>query len=223
MTHPNNLPVYRWPDLSVVKRQYVVADDQGRVGIGTVGADREIIGVRPAGVPTRIDVPGDMGLPGNAVLITTMSWRLQDDGTYLGYWHDDKVPAHVTRDMYDEVYRRLTIVDDLGWVIPDRFADEALAGSDKMGAWNYGAKLGKVGGKPPVDGQLPSEMTVAEAEDYAKEVGERVTGRGIRFAAKRGYIPGARKLGRDWLIPYEGFNDYLDNRPNPGPRPEQPE
>lgn len=215
MTHPTELPCYRWPDLSVVQRQYVVADDQGRIGIGAVGADREIIWARPAGVTALTGASGGMGLPSNAVLITPTAWRLQEDGAYLGYWYDDKMPSHITNDMY----KRLVIVDDLGWVIPDRFAAEALADSDQPGAWNYGATLGKVGGKPPRDGQLPGEMTVAEAEEYAEEVGERVTSRGIRFAANRGYIPGARKLGRDWLIPYEGFNAYLDNRPNPGPQP----
>jgi hypothetical protein len=61
-----------------------------------------------------------------------------------------------------------------------------------------------------------SEMTVAEAESYAVEVGESVTGRAIRHAAKEGYIPGARKLGRDWLIPFAGMYHYLDNRPKPG-------
>lgn len=115
--------------------------------------------------------------------------------------------------------RRLTIVADMGYLLPDKWADIALAGSDEMGHWNYGATLGKVGGEPPVKGQLANEMTVKQAEDYAHEVGEAVTGRAIRLAAKNGYIPQARKIGRDWLIPYEGFNHYLDNRPKRGPRP----
>lgn len=63
------------------------------------------------------------------------------------------------------------------------------------------------------------EMTVEQAKDYAREVGERVTGRGIRKAAKNGYIPGARKIGRDWLIPYKGINYYFGNRPPRGPKP----
>jgi hypothetical protein len=59
-------------------------------------------------------------------------------------------------------------------------------------------------------------MTVEEAAEYAKEVGEIVTVRSIRYAAAHGFIPGARKIGRDWLIDYEGFNYYLDHRPRPG-------
>ena len=93
-----------------------------------------------------------------------------------------------------------------------------MAGSDQMGYWDYGATLGKVGGEPPVKGQASGEMTVEQAQDYAREVGEQVTSRGIRLAAKNGYIPNARKIGRDWLITYDGFNHYLDNRPKRGPK-----
>ena len=70
--------------------------------------------------------------------------------------------------------------------------------------------------KKNTDFGLAATMTVPEAEDFAKSAGEPVAGRTIRHAAAAGYIPGARKLGRDWLIPCEGFNYYLDNRPKPG-------
>jgi hypothetical protein len=59
-------------------------------------------------------------------------------------------------------------------------------------------------------------MTVEQAQYYAREIGNRVTARAIRHAADAGHIPGARKIGRDWLIPCDGFNHYLDNRPKPG-------
>lgn len=72
---------------------------------------------------------------------------------------------------------------------------------------------------PPVKGQRPEKMTTEQAMEYADEVGEKITKRGIRLAAKNGYIPGAHKIGRDWLITYEGFNHYLDNRPKRGPKP----
>lgn len=64
--------------------------------------------------------------------------------------------------------------------------------------------------------QPQRDMTVPEAEDFAKSAGEPVTARAIRHAARAGYIPGARKSGRDWLIPYEGFDHYLNNRPKRG-------
>ena len=52
-----------------------------------------------------------------------------------------------------------------------RSMDEALAASEQMGHWNYGAILGKVGGEPPTKGQKTGEMNIAQAVDYAKEVG----------------------------------------------------
>lgn len=64
--------------------------------------------------------------------------------------------------------------------------------------------------------QPQRDMTIEQAESFASAAGEPVAGRTIRHAAAAGYIPGARKSGRDWLIPYEGFNHYLDNRPKRG-------
>lgn len=210
---------YRWPDLSPVIRQYVVRDDQGRFGIAHA-TDTDTIWARPIGLPGEMAVPADMGLPHNAVIITSTSWRLQTDSTYTGWWYDDDVPTHPAT-VPPEMIRRLQIVDDLGILIPNKWADIALAGSDELGHWDYGATLGKIGGEPPVKGQAPNEMTANQAEDYAHEVGERVTARAIRLASKNGYIPGARKVGRDWLIPYDGFNHYLDHRPKRGPKPQQ--
>lgn len=217
-TPPNELPEYRWPDLSAAQRQYVVCDDRGRYGIAhTTGGDAPLW-ARPIGTPAQIDATAYMGLPANAVLITSTDWRLEADGTYSGWWSDDNVPTYPST-VPPEMIRRLVIVDDLGWRMPDWVADQALKDSNQMGAWDYGATLGKVGGQPPLPGQKPGEMTVEQAENYAHEVGERVTARGIRLAAKNGYIPNARKVGRDWLITYDGFNHYLDNRPKRGPKP----
>ena len=61
-----------------------------------------------------------------------------------------------------------------------------------------------------------TNLTIQQAISIANEDYPLVSARGLRYAASRGYIPGARKLGRDWLIPYEGLNHYLDNRPKPG-------
>lgn len=213
MIQPNELPDYHLPDLSSIQRQYLVRDDKGRYGIGYVDHRREIIWARPIGTPAQIGASADMGLPSNAVLMTHTSWRLDANDKYHGLWYDD-APAHVQ----PEMIRRLIIIDDLGWRLPDTWADVALAGSDQMGHWNYSATLGKIGGEPPIKGQKGDEMTIAQAEEYAREVGEQVTARGIRYAAKHGYIPGARKIGRDWLITYEGVNHYLDNRPKRGPK-----
>ncbi len=204
---------YHWPDLSAVRRQYVVKDDQGRCGIA-YSSSADTLWAHPIETPAQMTAPAALGLPARAVIMTDTPWHLQPDGTYKGIWCGYNGPSHIP----DEMLRRLTIVDDLGYTMPDRWADIALADSDQMGHWDYGATLGKVGGEPPVKGQKSQEMTVAQAEDYAHEVGEKVTGRAIRHAAKEGYIPGARKSGRDWLIPYEGMNHYLDNRPKRGPK-----
>ncbi len=220
MTPQNQLPEYRWPNLSIVKRQYLVRDDQDRYGIGVVDHRRDIIWARPVGQPAEMAAPDGLALPRNAVLITATCWDRADDASYTGYWSDDNVPTFPAT-VPPEMIRRLEIVDDLGWIMPDWVADEALANSGLAGHWNYGAKLGRVGGEPPVKGQRNDEMTVQQAAEYAREVGEVVTGRGIRLAARNGYIPGARKVGRDWLIPYEGMNHYLDNRPARGPKAQQ--
>lgn len=196
---------YRWPDLSPVQRQYVVCDNQGRIGIAHTGGDN-MIWAHPANVPTKMDATAKIGLPSNAVLITDTSWHIQKDGSYKGSWFDANSQTAIV------------IIDDLGYRIPDKWADVALVGSDQSGHWDYGATLGKIGGESPVKGQKSNEMTVEQAQDYAKEVGEQVTARGIRLAAQNGYIPNARKIGRDWLITYDGFNYYLDHRPNRGPK-----
>lgn len=64
----------------------------------------------------------------------------------------------------------------------------------------------------------PDLLTANQAACVATDLGSKVTVRAIRHAAGAGYIPGARKAGRDWLIPYEGLNHYLDNRPKRGPK-----
>lgn len=202
---------YRWPSMAPVRRQYVVVDDRGRFGVA-YSSEADQLWARPIGQPAERGASPEMALPGNAIVMTSTLFKLQPDGTYRGVWFDYNGPSHIP----DNLQHHLTVVDDLGYLMPDQWADIALAGSDEAGHWNYGATLGKVGGEPPVKGQNPYEMTTEQAEDYAREVGESVTRRGIRLAARNGYIPGSRKVGRDWLIPYDGFNHYLDNRPKPG-------
>jgi hypothetical protein len=188
MNDQTNTKQYRWPDLSAVIRQAVVRDDQGRYGIAysdPVYHDN-VLFARPIDDPAVIE-------NGNARLMTATAWHGQPDGTFTGIWHDYAGPAHVP----PKLLRRLTIVADLGYLMPDEMAEKLLSGLTA----NQPQK---------------AEMNVNQAEDYAREVGEPVTARAIRLAADRGYIPGARKVGRDWLIPYEGFNHYLDNRPRRG-------
>lgn len=201
---------YLWPDLSPVIRQFIVVDDQGRFGIAYADNvyHQDILFAHPIDIQAKIRT-------GKAIYMTDTPWHKQADGTYSGTWCDydgPTFPANVP----PEMARNLTIAQDLGYVMPDKWAETALKGSTTMGYWDYGATLGKIGGEPPVKGQEAGEMNVKQAEDYAKAVGESVTARAIRYAADNGYIPGARKIGRDWLIPYEGFNHYLDNRPKPG-------
>lgn len=176
---------YRWPDLSPVIRQYIVQDDQGRYGIASIDPvyrGVEVLFARPIDTPAEIQ-------SGKAIYMTPTAWNAEPDGTYTGTWHDYNGPSHVT----GEYLRHLTIIQDLGYLMPDWAAEKLLA-------------------------EQPSNeyMTAAQAEDFASEVGEQATARGIRLAAKNGYIPGAKKNGRDWLIPYEGFDHYLNNRPKPG-------
>ncbi len=205
---------YCWPDLSPIERQYVVMDDLGRLGIATQDHRKDVLFAHPIGIQPA-NVRGAENLPSNAILMTATPWHLQPDGSFTGTWYDYDGPTYPAT-VPPEMIRHLTIVQDLGYFMPNHWADVALAGSDQMGHWVYGATLGRVGGEPPVKGQTGNEMTVEQATDYAREVGEPVTARAIRLAASHGYIPGARKVGRDWLIPYEGINHYLDHRPKPG-------
>lgn len=215
--YPKDLPAYRWPNMSLLDRQYVVRDDLGRVGIGYSNARLEgDLWAYPIEMQVRMaagDLPGTEMLPGNSIIMTQTHWTADDDGWH-GIWCGYLGP--VGCQIPGDQIRHLIITEDLGWVMPDKWADEALAGSDKVGFWDYGAKLGKIGGEPPVKGQRSGEMTVGQAEEYTREVGEPVSARGIRLACARGDIFGARKVGRDWLMTYDAVNHYLDNRPRPG-------
>ncbi len=211
---------YHWPDLSPVLRQYVVRDDRGRVGIAYADPVYHpgVLFAHPAEMPeaARADqVAGAETLPAGAVVMANTPWRWNDQAqAWTGVWCDygglGAIPAGDIR--------RLIVVDDLGYLMPDWVAAQALAGSDQPGYWAFGAALGKVGGEPPVKGQRHDEATVVEAVAYTREVGEPVTGRAIRYAAAHGFIPGARRAGRDWLIPFAGLNHYLDHRPKRGPK-----
>lgn len=213
MIHPKELPPHYWPGHQYLERQYVVVDDQGRYGIASATArDEGHLWAHPINmqlVMTAGRVPGTETLPSGAGIITDTRWHLKPDGTWHGIWCDYNGPSHIP----DSFVRRLTIVDDLGWRIPDRWVEDALTGID------LAAKAQAPKGQRRIKGKTADEMTVGQAEEFAREVGEKASARGIRLAAKRGYIPGARKAGRDWLIPYEGFNHYLDHRPRPGRKP----
>lgn len=177
-------PVYRWPDLSPVVRQYVVQDDQGRYGIayedhchhaGVLFAHP--IDVRPIVSPE--GVPGAEILPSNALLMTNTVFHSRGDGTYQGMWYDDRRTGQIP----PGELRVLTILDDLGYVLPDDMAERFLAGSDEMGHW---------------DGDTfytPAEA--AEMTDTAES--------SWRNRAAAGKIAGAIKKGKQWLIPAAGI------------------
>lgn len=59
-------------------------------------------------------------------------------------------------------------------------------------------------------------LTIGDAIDLASTIGKSISDRTIRYAADNGFIQGATKQGRDWLIPKSGFLTYLNNRPKPG-------
>lgn len=62
-------------------------------------------------------------------------------------------------------------------------------------------------------------LTTTEALALAHQEGQQLSARGLRKALASGYIPGARRYGRDWLMPLEGLMAYLHNRPKRGPKP----
>lgn len=63
------------------------------------------------------------------------------------------------------------------------------------------------------------DATVDQAVYYAGKQHMPITARAIRAAAARGDIKGARKFGRDWLIPYASLDSFLRNRTKPGRKP----
>ncbi len=107
---------YHWPDLSAVRRQYVVCDDQGRCGIAH-SSSADTLWAHPIETQAQMTAPAALGLPARAVLMTDTDWGRQPDGTYKGIWYDYNGPSHIP----DEMLRRLTIMDDLGYTMPDRW------------------------------------------------------------------------------------------------------
>jgi len=197
---------YYWPDLSAVIRQYVVVDDLGRFGIAHYNPYNDTLFARPIDTPPLVSF-------GGGKLMSNTAWHKVAEDTYTGIWYDYDGPSST---IPSSLKRTLTIIQDLGYLLPDSWADKILAESDQSGHWNYGATIGYIPGRPPVTGIMLNETTVHGAIDYAREAGISINDRTVRHAAKHGYIPGARKIGRDWLIPYDGFNHYLDHRPKPG-------
>lgn len=182
---------YRWPSMAPVTRQFLVKDNFGRYGIAYSDNvyHRGVLFAHPIDIAPKI-------YAGEAIFITDTVWRAQDDGTYIGAWYDYDGPTSPSA-VPDNLLHRIVIIDDLGYTMPDKWADELLTGL--------------ASNQPLID-----TMSVKEAEEFAMEAGELASARGIRSAAANGHIPGATKVGRDWRIPYDGFNWYLDNRPKPG-------
>jgi hypothetical protein len=140
---------YRWPNLKPVIRQYVVRDDQGRYGIAYQDNcyHKGNLFAHPIDVMSIISPEGMCGaetLPTNAILMTDTAFPLREDGSYKGTWYDyGGIGIIPPGDI-----RTITIIDDLGYVMPDKMADLFLVGSDKMGHWDsfWAKNLGKKGG-----------------------------------------------------------------------------
>lgn len=64
-------------------------------------------------------------------------------------------------------------------------------------------------------------LTIGEAVELAATRLETLDPRRIRYAAEHGHIDGARRTGRDWLLPQSSFLGWLSDRPKPGPKPKE--
>ena len=101
----------RWvDDLSPLMRRYVVRDDQGRYGLAY--EDKTYHDSMLFAHP--IDIPSVIATGTNARIMTDTRWHRNGDA-YTGIWYDDSRSGHIP----EEDLRTLTIVDDLGYVIPD--------------------------------------------------------------------------------------------------------
>jgi len=67
--------------------------------------------------------------------------------------------------------------------------------------------------------RLDKLITVQQAVQLAASHGEDVPPVTVRWAARKGWIPNAQKLGRDWVFTDVDFVSWLRNRPKPGPKP----
>lgn len=70
--------------------------------------------------------------------------------------------------------------------------------------------------QPADGGEL---LTVEEAQALAASQGRSVAVESLRLAARRGWIEGAQKNGRDWLLPKGALLAYLAQERKPGPKP----
>lgn len=132
-----------------------------------------------------------------------------------GAWYTDEMPNHVVVELengslakfYLTPFREITEAD----LTPYHSTKRAGQTLPPYLYRHYGLEL--AGDIPQED---RAEITVAEAVALAESMGQSITDRTIRLAADNGYIPGARKVGRDWLLPRYGLVHYLENRPRPG-------
>ena len=108
----------RWADdLSPVMRRYVVRDDQGRYGLAYEDPIYHygMLMAHPIDVPSQI-VSSVITSDGVGVIMTDTRWHRNGD-IYVGMWYDDSRSGH---HILEADLRTLTIIDDLGYKIPDR-------------------------------------------------------------------------------------------------------
>jgi len=60
---------------------------------------------------------------------------------------------------------------------------------------------------------LINDMIIRDAVAYVERQGYKISNRSLRLAAANNRIPGAHRLGRDWMIPQAGLDHYLANHP----------
>lgn len=131
---------YTWPSLKPVIRQYVVVDDLGRYGIAYSDNvyHEGVLFAHPVDVAEIINAD-------HAVYMTDTVFNLKSDGQYTGVWYDYDGPTFPAA-IPPELLRSITVVSDLGYLLPDSVAADMLTGSDQAGYWDgYFAKyLGSI-------------------------------------------------------------------------------
>ncbi len=120
------LQKYVWSDLSPVLRQYLVQDDQGRLGIGVIDPvyhGPNVMFVRPANVDRTIEeeIIGE-----GTIIMTETAWHLYHNTTYKGMWYDDRRTGWIR----EEELRSLEIISDLGWYAQEQHIEEMLETTD---------------------------------------------------------------------------------------------
>jgi hypothetical protein len=66
-------------------------------------------------------------------------------------------------------------------------------------------------------------IAVKDAVRISEELGQPISRFTIIYAARNGFIAGARKIGNVYTFSCKAFLDWMNDRPKPGPKPAKPE